>query len=871
VTTITLRTMADAFGGVVPAAATLVATPSRIRVDGQDVTFPRELAVMIRAGVPDAPINLAPSGAGWAWYLLLTDLETGQEIRRLVAVPNAPTVEWGDLVDVDPETLDPAAVPEAAWWAVVDGLVVHYYLREDFHLIGVLRDGDELDLGYIRGEKGDIGPAGPVGMTFRGAWSPIVDYVNLDAVVYNGTTWFAVGDPPPGEVPALSSPYWGPMAVQGSQGNQGPSNSLSIGTVTKVAAGGNPTAAITGDSPAQVLALGLVTGDKGSTGDKGDKGDPGDVNAVIYATGLTGEAAAATLARLNAALSQGLAFGGTRRVVLVGDFVINAPLIIPSNTTLDASSATITGGTVTAGNRRNLLENRAASTVQRTLTASMTAGSTVITATAGAFTAADIGRSIIVPGAADVGIGAVQAITGTISAVDTGANTATIEYPALVNVTGVTARVYDRDTNIRVIGGRWNRGPAQTSNGNPWNVHTIVARRVDGLTLEGMQVEVDGGKYAFSIADVTYLSVQSPRLDNKTSDGVHLMGPIAHAVIRDVKGYTRDDSVALTARDWDAYADVQGDITDVLIDGVDTNGAAASFKVIGGRGVKLRRIRARALSGSVACGASIKDDGVGPTDIDEVSIEGMRTDLTGSSRPALEIGVTNGGTLTVINAKYTGPAGAGFARISGSWKSAHFIDVGMIGAVTNAKLFYLEGTCAELVIQNATYRGTDNTSNASFIYATGTANVTLLRIAGAYMELGDTILHLLTGATVPTVLLSDITAAMARRLATFATGSDVTLNNVGGTFATQAIRIEANITAALRGSVVRNGNGWAPRSGAAGSVLNIFNSDWAMDVAGAARVAGGRLYNTNATLSCGVGLVVCDGTTWKNVFSGATY
>lgn len=57
-----------------------------------------------------------------------------------------------------------------------------------------------------------------------------------------------------------------------AKGDPGPANALSIGVVTKVAAGGDPTASITGVSPDQVLNLGLVTGNIGATGATGSPG-----------------------------------------------------------------------------------------------------------------------------------------------------------------------------------------------------------------------------------------------------------------------------------------------------------------------------------------------------------------------------------------------------------------------------------------------------------------------------------------------------------------------------------------------------------------------------------------------------------------------
>ena len=635
---------------------------------------------------------------------------------------------------------------------------------------------------------------------------------------------------------------------------------------------------------AQSNIAGLGTAASAATTDfatsvQGSKADtalqPQDVlstpGLAITVAAVDGELPDASIARINAALTSAIPLGGTRMVRLVGDFTINLPIVVPSNTVLDATAASITGATVGQGLKRNLLENMATSTVQRTLSVSTTVSSAQITTT-DSFTAADVGRTLIIPGAGGLGNAAVQGqLTGTIITVDSPLQ-ATIDYVALTAVSGAAGRLYDRDKDIRVIGGRWNRGPTQSINGGVWNAHNAVFRRVDGVTVEGMSMQSANGKYSISVADCTAVLVQTIRLNNTSSDGVHLMGPIAHAVIRDIKGFTRDDTIALTARDWDAYNDTMGDITDVLVDEIDaTVGAAALLKIIGGRGVKLRRIRVRGLSGYASCGASIKDDFIGSTDIDEVSIEGMRVDLRAATRPALEINVTNGGALSVSNASYSGPAGSHFARINGVWNSIQFSGARMIGQITNARMFYLECTASLVSIRDVSYRGTDNTTGASLVYASTGSTVGLLRLAGINMENGDTVIHLTAGVVYTAIHASDITVTNARRLATFAASSDLTVTNFGGSLASQAIRIENAMTATLRGSSVRNANAWAGVSRASTGVFQVFNPDWAFDLSQAARIAGSRAYNSNAALSCGVGFVICDGTTWKNTFSGLTY
>ena len=74
-------------------------------------------------------LHLAPTGAGWCWQIIE---RTPRGKTRHVLVPDSSdTVDYADLVDVDPATLDPAAEPEAAWWAAWQAMASGTYLVPD--------------------------------------------------------------------------------------------------------------------------------------------------------------------------------------------------------------------------------------------------------------------------------------------------------------------------------------------------------------------------------------------------------------------------------------------------------------------------------------------------------------------------------------------------------------------------------------------------------------------------------------------------------------------------------------------------------------------------------------------------------------------
>jgi len=80
--------------------------------------------------------------------------------------------------------------------------------------------GDKGDKGDT-GDTGAVGPTGATGLNWQGTWSSGTDYVNDDAVYYNGSSWFAAGDPTVGEVPEIGATHWMPLALQGATGATG--------------------------------------------------------------------------------------------------------------------------------------------------------------------------------------------------------------------------------------------------------------------------------------------------------------------------------------------------------------------------------------------------------------------------------------------------------------------------------------------------------------------------------------------------------------------------------------------------------------------------------------------------------------------------
>ena len=103
-------------GNGFPAAAEGVVrwqpTSRRIGADGA-LILPAPFAVPLVAGV--ASVNVDPSTDAWAWRV--TEFFEGQFPKtKIVAVPEAGPVDYTDLLEVDPATLDIAmtVIPDPA-------------------------------------------------------------------------------------------------------------------------------------------------------------------------------------------------------------------------------------------------------------------------------------------------------------------------------------------------------------------------------------------------------------------------------------------------------------------------------------------------------------------------------------------------------------------------------------------------------------------------------------------------------------------------------------------------------------------------------------------------------------------------------------
>ena len=131
------------------------------------------------------------------------------------------------------------------------------------------------------GAAGTTGAAGAVGMNFRGVWSAAAEYAANDAVTFAGSTYLAQVAGSNAE-PDLYPSDWEVLAQMGStgaMGAQGAAATVSVGTVTTLAAGSQATVTNSGTAQAVVLNFGIP---QGAAGTGSGTGTSGGTFAAMY-------------------------------------------------------------------------------------------------------------------------------------------------------------------------------------------------------------------------------------------------------------------------------------------------------------------------------------------------------------------------------------------------------------------------------------------------------------------------------------------------------------------------------------------------------------------------------------------------------------
>ena len=549
------------------------------------------------------------------------------------------------------------------------------------------------------------------------------------------------------------------------------------------------------------------------------------------------------------------------------NYRISSPLIIGSSTVLDMTGCTVT---LNSGSNCNMVNNTAVSTVQRSVTdAAITTGATTLTSATAAFTSADVGRTVVITGAGpNAGMFALSAIVTVV----TDATTVTVDSVAGATVSGAALSIYDRDRDIQIIGGTWDRG----SNGGTGSVqHSIYLRRLDDLfiDLDKFTSSGTGPKYAVHPGDVNRFDLRVKHFDH-VSDGVHVRGPATSGVIHNVAGHTGDDLVVLGATDSSRPTEGGGNISGVEVWDIRAdNLATGCFKLYGNTGSTIKGVHINGVRG-----VGVNRGWLGATDItgmtmDDITVENVRSDASvvisiNASAGAIllrnitAVSTASGSVVSVVQ------VGSGVTVGTLTLNGCDFPTIASTAA--GAKVVELIGTVKVLRVTDVTL---PTATSSALVHLAATASVSQLFAERCKITGGSGVIKAaFTGAVLTEAWVSDCHFTEVAYPLDLASTTTVHLNGVTNTVsAGGVILVRATGVVTLVG-----GDASLFKSGTplllAGYALRVNCPSFQVDLSKlTSKSNGDQAYNSNAALSCGAGLVVSNGTNWKNIYSGLTY
>ncbi len=395
------------------------------------------------------------------------------------------------------------------------------------------------------------------------------------------------------------------------------------------------------------------------------------------------------------------------------------------------------------------------------------AGDIMISATA-AFTNADVGRTVLVTGAGAEG----DSFSAVIDTVTNGTTVQLSDY-ARMDVAAANCSIYERDKNITVIGGVWDR--QGNDGGLGGDLHTFFIRRADNITLHPYTMIGTTGnsaKYAISAGDITIarIGVDDAMMP---SDGVHIQGPASDVHVSGVFGSYGDDIVSLTARDYGSYADVVGDIKNLSIDTIFGNTNAATFKTISGTGTRVSGVSVNGLGGTAGYSAvAIVDDVTGATDVSGVSIN--KIDVKCSGNALVRLSASQGKDAFIGRCTVPSRTTGSFSGVNllGDWKSVVVDSLVNLHDPTHFVGVNVNGNVNSLTVRNPTVR---LSSPGQVVNVSSTNSVKKLQVISPnidYSSRSDTNAIRIYG-DVDQVLLSGANFSGGRSLFTAITGSTI--------------------------------------------------------------------------------------------------
>jgi hypothetical protein len=613
-------------------------------------------------------------------------------------------------------------------------------------------------------------------------------------------------------------------------------------------------------------------------------------------------------------------YAGRKR--LTGSATIAAPIVIPSNTYLDATGATIT---LAPGAQCQMLKNAAVAPLRAgSADAVVTGGSTTVTTATGAFTSADVGRTLQVAFTNESVRGSnVYAKIVTVNS----ATSVVVDNACNFTESGGIARVYGRDINISITGGIWDAG---ANTGTALQAEVMFLRRIDKLRVANLSPRATGRCQGIGVGDCKGVLVEN--VDAAvSSDLIHLTGPCSDVVVRNITGTSGDDVIGCTTSDSPGYNDVHGSFRNMHfsdVSAVPPNGyrmlllATSCSGYVDGHSIDMvtvdrvndlngissgivtwvqsqdslsridnliindvtasielyhtlhGRVTINGLRGSLACVPM--SSGTTTNYFENLTLIDHDGGLTTNSGTPTAIGnlIIRGGKATSLNLACNSITNATVDSVSIPAGSSYLYN---IGACTITNLSFLRcnfnGNSGSIntaaVVTNLSFSDcviTASGSGGRMVMVSSGCTVGTLRIARCTVH-GYPCAIQNAGTASVNMFLTDTVFDSNDYVAYGTAGFDVRYANVKCTSQTFAPFYADGI-------MTLAGTGFTTSTAAAfdgSTTLHVKDPMLTGPLSLLTKANGDAAFNTNSGLACGVGPAVSDGTNWKNVYSGAVY
>lgn len=476
-----------------------------------------------------------------------------------------------------------------------------------------------------------------------------------------------------------------------------------------------------------------------------------------------------------------------------------------------------------------------------------------------------------------------------------------------------------RNNSITILGGIFDGGA--TANNNSLTSMRCIFAHIDNLTIRDAKFVSTQGNYAISLGDTKNVFIDNIRF-NVAKDGIHLQGLNYKTVIQNIYGDSVGDDLVATTTNDTVYAYVEGEIEDLVIKNIYCNSTQNTRAVLLGctkfhiKNVLIENVvqyNTIAKGVLVGCGGSTDDVYIENLDIKnivgtvilvhkhikDIALENIKGQISlgseGSTCTINTLIAKNIQGFNMDNTKIYDINLISFDNVFGKiiLKEAKNVIINKMYLTTTSDAIVSYGDIDKLTIINSnlitTYTGDDCVfkfkkinyfiiQNCKIISG-NTTNSPLLVCSNYILD------YKILNSVINTAKIINSNVLSSENVTTnlLIENSEISCNRLGD------INDYCNIKLILNNSVITSINNIFYIAN--NNIINIFGNtislnkngidgtfkaccysdDFKIDVSKLQRAKGGKCYNTNNTLSCGEGYLICDGINWKSLYSGVTY